>query len=734
MTRAKTSAATCASETPEAALAAIGFLMDMMTKAAWRSGIDRGPWQACLATLVLALDPACKSRRLLDALPAAPEGGAVGLRNAMAHLGYYSESLSLGLQDIETRLLPCLFIPEECADTPQVILSRQGDVLTVYDSARNQIIEIQAHSTGSAARGQTCFFTRYEPQRQTTSRFLRDTVGRGWFAALVGRFSGSFWQILATCLALNIFALAPPVFIMLVYDRVISPYDLSALGVLAAGVLMALLAEWALRDIRSEGLAWMTARLDNLVGSRIFAHLIGLPPALIERASVAAQVARVRTFESVRDFFSSAVFLSFLEIPFVLIALGVMWAIAGTLALVPLCMIAAYAVLFFGMQMKIRRVMRMAARVTSARQQFIIETFERMRSIRINGLGAAWEEKFSTLSGRESLLNFRLSFLGTVAETLAHALTVLAAVLTIGFGVAMIWQGSITTGALVASMILVWRILLPFYSLCTMIPRLEQLRGSIAQVNSLMDIESEADLAVTSASLSSIRGNIVIDNVTLRYEGASVQTLDGLSLDLPPGRMAAVTGRNGSGKSSLLKLVKGLYQPESGAVRIDGYDIRQMDTAELRRQIAYVPQKTDFFPATLRENIVIGNPFATPLDVENALLLADAWQECKDFLDKPVQDIAITPSLAARLSLARAYVQNASIVLIDEMPNSVMNSTAGENLRTYIRQSQGKRTIIAVAHRGDILALADTIIHLRRGAKAAAGSRDDMLRHLKEAA
>ncbi|MBW7911956.1 MAG: ATP-binding cassette domain-containing protein, partial [Alphaproteobacteria bacterium] len=169
-------------------------------------------------------------------------------------------------------------------------------------------------------------------------------------------------------------------------------------------------------------------------------------------------------------------------------------------------------------------------------------------------------------------------------------------------------------------------------------------------------------------------------------------------------------------------------------VRIDGYDIRQMDAAELRRQIAYVPQKPDFFPGTLRENIAIGNPFASETDIENALLLADAWEDCRAQLDKTIAEVHMTPSLAARLSLARAYLQNAAVVLIDEMPNTLMNGTAGENLRTYIRQSHGKRTIIAVAHRGDLLALADVIIHLRRGAKAAAGNREDMLRHLREAA
>lgn len=728
------SAAASLHDNPQAVMNAIRFLMDTLSSSQWHVGATQNTWQACLVTLVLTLEPGCKTRRLLDALPADTEDSALTLRNTMANLGYYSDTLDVNLRDLDTRLLPCLFISAQQPDTPLVILSARENEYVVYDSATQNIRTYGPDSDFPAGRGQAVFFRPYDVHRQVTSRFMRDASKRRWFSSLVYRFSGSFWQVLLTCLALNIFALAPPIFIMLVYDRVISPYDLSALAVLATGVGLALVAEWALRDIRSEGLAWMTARLDNIVGSGIFAHMLGLPPALIERASVAAQVARIRTFESVRDFFSSAVFLSFLEIPFVLIAIGVMWAIAGNLVLVPLCMIVSYVILFAVMHAKVRSAMRLAAKATSARQQFIIETFDRIRSIRINGLGTAWENKFSNLTGRESLFNFRLSFLGTVAETLAHALTVLAAVITVGFGVLMIWQNSITTGALVASMILVWRILLPFYSLCTMIPRLEQLKSSIAQVNDLMELETESDRATTSASLPALRGHVLVDNLTLRYNSGDMPVLDSLTLDVPPGRMAAIAGRNGSGKSSLLKLVQGLYAPENGAIRIDGYDIRQMDMRELRRQIAYVPQKPDFFPGTLRENIAIGNPFCSAQDIENALLLADAWQECEARLDMPVSGMEITPSLAARISLARAYLQNAAVVLLDELPNSVMNSKAGDNLKTYIRQSHGKRTILAVAHRGDILALADIIVWLRRGTKPVTGSREDILRHMKEAA
>lgn len=718
----------------DAALMSIKFLMEMMDKIHWRTGNRRGPWAACMSTLILTLEPGCKTRRLLEIMPAGTQMDYIGLTNAMANLGYFSRAIPMRLNDVEERLYPCLFIPHNAPDAPLVLLSGTKEDVSFYDSATHEIKRVPRREAFAGAEGQVVVFVAFDPHRQPISRFMRAGSGQSWFTALIKRFSGTFWQILVTCLALNIFALAPPIFIMMVYDRVISPSTAAALPALAIGVSLALIAEWMLRDIRSEGLAWMTARMDNLVGSKIFAHLIGLPAATIENASVAAQVARIRTFESVRDFFSSAVFLSFLEVPFVLIAIGVMAAIAGKLILVPVLMIAGYALLFWIMQHKIKTVIRLAAKASSARQQFVIETFEKLRSLRLNGLTKAWEDKFSTLSGREIVLNFRLVFLGTVAETLAHAMTVMAAVLTIGFGVHMIWQGSMTTGALVACMILVWRILLPFYSLCTMIPRLEQLRNSIQQVNNLMDLETEVEMATTHASLPSLQGDLVVDNVTLRYHDGDTPVLDGLTLHMPHGQIAAITGRNGTGKSSLLKLIKGLYRPEAGNIRIDGYDIRQMEAMELRRQIAYIPQKPDFFPGTLLENIIIGNPFATMEDVEKALQLADIWPETQHRLHDMMDQIRLSPSFSARLSLARAYLQNAKILLVDELPNTVMNSTAGQNLKTYIEQSRRIRTVLLVAHRTDLMQLADTIVHLRRGIKPVTGNREVMLERLKEVA
>jgi ABC-type bacteriocin/lantibiotic exporter with double-glycine peptidase domain len=701
----------------EAALLSIGFFMDMVDRVQWRCGGGRGPWEACLAALVLAFDPGCKPRRLLEALPARKNMDQVAFMNTMANLGYFTNEIDMALKDVEPRLLPCLFVQKGQENAPCVLLSREAESFTLYDSVSHKIVTLPLTDVRGGIAGQVFFFLPYDRHRQQTSRFMRGGTGRSWFFAILERFSGTFRQILLTCFVLNLFALAPSLFVMLVYDRIISPADLSGLPALAAGVALALGAEYFLRNVRAEGLAWMTARLDNLVGGRIFDHLIGLAPELIEQASVAAQVARIRTFESVRDFFSSAVFLSFLEIPFVLIAAAVMAAIAGPLVLVPFAMIGVYAALFFFMRHKIKTAIRLSAKASSARQQFTIETFEKLRSLRLNGLAGAWGRKFEELSGREILMNLHLGFLGTVAETLAHGLTILAAMLTVGCGVHLIWAGEMTTGALVASMILVWRILLPFYSLCTMIPRLEQLRNSILQVNSLMELETETDDAQAAAVLPALHGRIALENAVLGYEEGADPVIAGLTLHMSPGQIAAVMGRNGTGKTSLLKMVKGMYRPQTGALRIDGFDSRQLDPVMLRRQIAYVPQHAEFFPGTVADNLVIGNPFAALEDIEAALRRADAYDDIMALpkgLATRVGRGLFSAALATKISLARAYLQNAPVLLIDELPNAVMNGAAGRNLKDYLQQTRARRTAIVVTHRSDLIVLCDVTVELSR--------------------
>ncbi len=695
----------------------ISDMMTVISGAGYTNFQKSNRWESALCAMVLALEPHCKTYRLLEALPNRHRlFEPMDVLNCFANLGYFSRSADSMVCDVDVRLYPCLFITQ--GDEPIVLLEDAGDAIILYRDGTVQ--EISRRSLKQVS-GKLWVFDRFDEARSPTSSFMRAGSGHSWFRALLGRFKGTFGQVMGAGLILNIVALSTPLFIMLVYDRVIASGSLETLPMLTIGAGLAILFEFILRRIRSRGLSWLAARMDNIVSNQIFAHLIGLSPALIERASVAAQVARLKTFESVRDFFSGSVFLSMMELPFVALAAVAIYAIAGPLVFVPLTMAGIFCLLYYVVQRRVKVVIRLAAKATSARQQFTLETFEKIRGVRGYGLTRKWNERFRDLSGKEMIAHFHLNWLGMMAENTANALTLLAAVATVGFGVHMIWAGMMTTGALVASMILVWRILTPFYSMCTMIPRLEQLRHSILQVNKLMDIDTEAVEAKSRARLARIRGSVSFVHASLRYNEDSDRIFNDLHFEAKAGDMVVLTGENGAGKTSILKMLKGLYKPESGAVQIDGFDIRQLDAADLRRQISYVPQQPDFFQGTILENMRVGNPLASEKDVEAALVAADAWDDVAALPEGMRTQIArhggmaLPSSLLSRMSLARAYLHGAPILLIDEIPNALLSGKTGRKLKDFLAQIKGKRTVFMITYREDFMRLADMVVTMRRG-------------------
>lgn len=710
-------------------------MLAILKKAGRQNFHEQGAWEICFCALVLKLDPQCKTQRLMEALSYSDRPmDSVDFLNTMAHLGYYCRTVDTAIEDVDERLMPAVFIPHE--GMPSIILGRNQELqLQFYDPISNLVSSVPPSFERG---GRVWFFQKYDENRQSISKFMRKGSGHSWFRALLGRFKGTFAQVMVAGLILNIMALATPLFIMLVYDRVIAAGAVDTLPMLALGAFIAIGFEWKLRHIRSAGLSWLAGRLDNVVSNRIFAHLIGLSPDLIEKASVAAQIARIKTFESVRDFFSGSVFLSLLEAPFVFLSLIAITFIAGPLVFVPLGMVAAYFLLFVFIRQKVKVVIRLAAKGSSARQQFTIETFEKLEGIRVYGLGGKWQEKFRHLSGREMMSHFYLAWLGMVAETCAHALTIIAAVATVGSGVHLIWAGTMTTGALVATMILVWRVLTPFYSMCTMIPRLEQLRNSIAQVNDLLDIDTEAEEAKSYSRLPSLKGGVSFHNVGLRYGEDSDDVFANLSFEAKPGDMVAITGGNGCGKTDVLTLIKSMRRTNSGTVRIDGFDIRQLDIPDLRRQIAYIPKNPHFFHGTVIENMRFANPAASENDVIKALQLADIWDDVRSMpagLQSVIgmhEGMQPTSSQASRMSLARAYLHPSSLLLIDELPNTLLSGKAGENLKDYLVRAKGKRTVLICTYREDFMRLADTIVWLRGMGMPVAGPREEMFSKMNE--
>lgn len=721
----------------------IGNVLHHLRNAGWLP--QKGPHSAlsaCLPALMVALN---KHIDILDFCESAPykkkDVSIVDVLNSMANIGYVGRPARVRIRDIDKRLFPCLFIPEGRwgeVKKPIVIMGITTDFdnelrLRIYDGGEEKQKFIKA-DTGTF--GTAYFFADDDEVEDITSSSVRKVSGFSWFRALLERFRGVFWQVLSISIVLGCVSLAPPLFVMLVYDTAISSHSPNMLAPLLMGVLLALGSEWLLRNLRSYMLSWFSARLDNIVSNKIFEHLLEMPLIHTERASVASQIARLKSFEAVRDFFNSPLFLAIVELPFTLIILGAIAFIAGYVALVPVVTALLYIFLIFWVGPRLKTYIGLASRASYNRQSMMLESLERMSSLRSSGLTDRWFDEFRKLSGKASLASFRARILASVVETIAHGLFVIAGMTTIVLGIFQIWNGAMTAGALIASMIMVWRVLGPFQVLCNSLPRFKQLQKAVQQLNRLMKIKTEYSMDERRIQPKEFKGHIEFFKAGLRYTKDTDPVFSGLTFTAEPGDMVAITGGNGSGKSTILKLMCGLYKPQAGTIRIDGLDIRQIDPLHMRQNIAYVPQTPHFFKGTIYENLRFAQPMVSDDILKVALHKADAWDDVcalPQGFDTIIGDRSsdLPLFLAYRLGLARAYIQDAPLMLFDELPYALLNSTAGDEFLKSLKSWKGYRTVLMVTHREDYLEMADTVILLNATMSAKVGHPDVIIEEIR---
>ena len=586
--------------------------------------------------------------------------------------------------------------------------------------------------------GEIWVFMSEDKEQNPLSKDIRSASGFSWFRALLERFRGVFWQVFTLSVAINMLALAVPLFVMFVYDKVISANSPDTLYPLLMGVGLALVIELILRTIRAGTLSWFGARLDYIVGVNVFERLMMMPAIFTERASVSSQINRLKAFEAVRDFFTGSLFLSVIELPFTIVLLVAIVLIAGPVVFVPIVMAVLYIILLLSMRHSIRTQMKLSGKASSDRQQMIIETFDKMDGLRMGGLTSVWFQQFRDYSGKNSLASFRASYLSSFVDTLAHAIYILAGMSVLVWGIERIWAGHMTTGALIATMILSWRVISPIQTFCVSLPRYEQLENAVAQINRLMEIETEVKESQVKARLNNVKGQITFSKVGLRYTKDTDPVFAGLSFDAKPGQLISITGNNGSGKSTILKLLNGLYKPQAGSIRVDGIDIRQLEPHNLRRNIAYVPQKPTLFTGTIAENLRFVNPLASDEELKEAFRKTGGLEyieKLSNGLDTMVGSGAsaeteknekIPAIFYYHIGLARAYIKDVPIMIFDELPYAFLNAKSGELFKTMLKDWKGRRTVFIVTHREDYISLADQAVLLRKGQMPLVGRPDQV--------
>ncbi len=700
-------------------------------------GLDRiSPHARALTFLLPALDWHGQAKQICESLPHMPgELDRVDLVNSMINLGFHVRSTTIALHNSDPRLTPCLFVDRE--ERPLVLLpDAEAAGCRIYNPEDDTITDI-----GETANRRGTLY-RFLPQTEETVagdriRYNVDESPRRWFRQLIRRFDAIFLQTFAVSFLINILALASSLFVMTVYDKVIGSRSVDTLRYLVFGALLAMSMEAILRYLRARSLAFFGVRIDAITSQIIFERLLFLPPRLIEGSSIPSQVARIKDFDSIRNFFAGPTGIAVLELPFTLIFLVTIAVIGGPLALIPVILGFCYLILALVMLPRIQARTEEGAIAGVKRQALLVETMKKIRAIKAHGLGEVWWQRFHELSGEAAMTSFSSAFLSSLIQSLAYGLSVIAGISTLTTGIALVWQGRITTGALIACMMLVWRVLTPMQAIVNSLIQIKFIFRSIGQVHKLIRTPPEGRLTAIDPELTRIKGNITFSGVGLRYTGEQGPIISGMSLKIEAGEIIAVAGGSGTGKTSILKLINGLYSPQMGSILIDGLDIRQRDPVELRKNIAYVPQIVELFHGTIEKNLRMVKPDASDDELMEAITWAGAMEEIKTLpegLNTFIGDYRsdqLSSIFSFQLNLARGYLRDSPIMLFDEFPSAVINIAAGEMFREYIQQARGRKTIVFVTDRKSDVMMADRMIYLTGTGQVLAGDPGELLKALQ---
>ena len=573
----------------------------------------------------------------------------------------------------------------------------------------------------------------YLQQRQfvADNKVKLEKTNQHWFWSVIRQHRSMYKDILLAALFVNIFALCAPFFVMNVYDRVVPNHATDTLWVLAFGIMIIITADFILKLVRSYFVDLAATRADNKLSAYIMEKVLGRRMEQ-NNMSVGMMASNIQSYEAIRSFTSSMTVVSLIDLPFFVLFLAVICIISWVFV-IPL-VIAAIIILLYALSVHIslKKLSDAMAEASQQRQALLIETLnneETIKSFNANGRMQALWEKATRFTVHYSA---KLRFLGGTVGNFASWVQQTVGVVIIIIGVYLIVEGKLTQGALIACYMISTRALAPIAQVAGLLTQYYQASSALNLLNQTVEAEQERENLKGWVSHTNLIGNIEFKNVSLRYPNESRSALEDITLSIRAGEKVAILGKVGSGKSSIEKILLSLYRPTEGTVFIDQTNIAQIDPAELRNQIGYIPQDIDLLNGTVLSNIVLGNPHVSRTVLEQSLVISGLGQILKaheDGLSLQVGERGHKLSGGQRqaIAVARAIAQNAKILIFDE-PTSAMDTPLENHVIHHLKQYMtAQHTLILVTHKPALLALVDRIIILEDGKIIANGDKETVL-------
>jgi ATP-binding cassette subfamily C protein LapB len=638
------------------------------------------------------------------------------------------------LEDISNLVLPCILtLKNRQACILESIDLENETANIILPEADEGSLQVPLSKLQEDYLGYAVYLTSKTHYDQKSEALIGYEKGH-WFWSTLWSSKAIYRDVLIASVVINLFILANPLFVMNVYDRIVPNNAVESLWVLAIGVSVVYMFDIVLKYLRSYFLEVAGKKSDVLMSAKLFEQTLGLTMAN-RGGSIGAFANTLREFDSIRHFFTSGTIASLVDLPFVFIFLFVIFYIAGSIVLVPVAIILIILIYSIILKGPIQRSIEASYQANSEKNAVLIETLSAIETIKALGVEARAQWKWEQAVGEIAKASIRSKMLQSSIGRATGFMQQISTVAIVLAGVYLIKEGDLTMGGLIATVMLSQRAIGPMGQFANLTSSYQQTKTALNSLNELMKKEVERPDSKRFIQHPHFEGRIEFSNVSFTYPDETKPALTNVSFVIEAGDKVGIIGRIGSGKTTIQKLILGFYKPSEGSILIDGIDITQLDPAELRRNINYVPQDVTLFSGDVRDNI----SYKAPYIEDSAILKAARLSGVDDFIKQHPSGYSLKvneggSSLSGgqrqSIGVARALLLESAIYLFDE-PTNAMDAKTEQVMIDKLKEGILKSTSLLVTHKMSLLQLTDRLMVMDNGKLIADGQKQTVLEALK---
>ena len=548
------------------------------------------------------------------------------------------------------------------------------------------------------------------------------------------KIKGVYVQAGIATLLVNLFALVIGFFVMVVYDRIIPSNALTSLVGLFVGASVIILLRYALELLKTYFLDYAGQTIERKTSESVFDKIMryDLLRAPKSNGSVAALV---KDFETFQQFFTSVTILLLIDIPFMFLFLYVIYAIGGPLVYVPLIIIPLVAFVGLVIQPFLKKMAKSSLDGGEAKQTVLLETLQNIETVKSISGADKLRKRWLQAVDKQADVNVKTKFYNQIATSFSSSALMFNQIMIVSYGVLLIGDGTLSMGGLIGAMIISGRALAPVGQISQVLGRLNVSMECYRRIDEFMNVTNREEIANEYVKRTELKGPISTKNLTFRYPESQVKLFDNLTLEIKEGEKVAVLGKIGSGKSSLVRILLGLYLADDGLVMVGGTNVNQIRPEDMRKNFGVVHQNVSLFSGTVRDNITLG---VDEFD-DDVLVKVSEISGVMDWLGKLPNGFDYKLSEGGKelsggqkqtVALARALMRKPHYLLFDE-PTANMDTGTEQQVLMGLKKHLSDETVLIVTHRMAPLSLVDRIIVLDSGRVAVDGPKDLVIQKLQ---